>query len=108
MNVALRQPMSLEQFLAWEERQPLRYEFNGDQPVAMTGGTAAHSAIQRNLLIALGTRLRGRPCQPYGSDLKIEVAGRVRYPDAFIVCTPLPPRATLVTEPVVVFEVLSD
>jgi hypothetical protein len=31
--------MSLEQFLAWEERQPLRYEFDGFQPVAMTGGT---------------------------------------------------------------------
>ena len=29
MNVALRQPMSVEQFLAWEERQELRYEFDG-------------------------------------------------------------------------------
>ena len=108
MTVALRKPMSLEQFLAWEERQPLRYEFDGFQPVAMTGGTAAHSAIQRNLIIALGTRLRGKPCQPHGSELKIQVAGRIRYPDAFVVCTPIPPRSTVVTEPVVVFEVLSD
>jgi Uma2 family endonuclease len=100
--------MSPEQFLAWEERQPLRYEFDGFQPVAMTGGTAAHSAIQRNLIIALGTRLRGKPCQPHGSELKIQVAGRIRYPDAFVVCTPIPPRSTVVTEPVVVFEVLSD
>jgi hypothetical protein len=29
MTVALRKPMSPEQFLAWEERQPLRYEFDG-------------------------------------------------------------------------------
>ena len=108
MNVALRRPMTLEQFLAWEERQPLRHEFDGVQPVAMTGGTAAHAAIQRNLLFSLTGRLRGRPCQPFGSELKLLVAGRVRYPDAFVVCTPVPPRATVVTEPVVVFEVLSD
>ena len=29
MNVALRQRMSLAEFLAWEERQVLRYEFDG-------------------------------------------------------------------------------
>src|ERR1700733_303025 len=80
MNVALRRTMGLRQFLAWEERQPLRYEFDGFQPVAMTGGTAAHSAIQRNILHALTGRLRGKSCQPYGSDLKIEVVGRIRYP----------------------------
>ena len=108
MNVALRRPMTLEQFLAWEERQPLRHEFDGVQPVAMTGGTAAHAAIQVNLITSLRNRLRGKPCQPFGSELKLLVAGRVRYPDAFVVCTPVPPRATVVTEPVVVFEVLSD
>ena len=108
MNVALRQPMTMEQFLAWEDRQELRYEFDGFRPVAMTGGTAAHAAILRNILFSLTGRLRGRSCQPYGSELKVQVAGRIRYPDAFVVCTPTPPRSTVVTEPVVVFEVISD
>ena len=54
--------MTREQFLAWEERQQLRYEFDGFQPVAMTGGTAAHAAIQRNLAMAVGGRLRGGTC----------------------------------------------
>lgn len=107
MNVALRKPMTMETFLEWEARQDLRWEFDGFAPVAMTGGTAGHSAIQRNLLIALGTRLRGNPCQPYTSDLKIVVAGSVRYPDAFVVCTRVAPTTTVVTDPVVVFEVLS-
>lgn len=107
MNVALRTPMTVEQFLAWEERQEQRYEFDGFQQVAMAGGTAEHSAVQRNLVIALGTRLVGQPCQVHGSELKIAVAGRIRYPDAFIVCTPVPRGATVVTDPVVVFEVLS-
>ena len=39
MDVALRKPMSLAEFLAWEERQELRYEFDGFRPVAVTGGT---------------------------------------------------------------------
>ena len=108
MNVAVRRSMTLSQFLAWEERQELRYEFDGFQPVAMTGGTDAHDAVQMNLHAALVNRLRGRPCRARGSDLKILVAGRIRYPDAFVVCTPVPPTATVVTEPVVVFEVLSE
>ena len=47
----------------------------------MTGGTAAHSAIQGNIAAALKTRLRVKPCPFHGSELKIEVAGSIRYPD---------------------------
>ena len=108
MNGALPKPMTLEQFLSWEAQQELRYEFDGIQPVAMTGGTAAHSAIQRNLAIVIGGRLRGKPCQFHGSDLKIEVAGRIRYPDGFVVCSPVARDATVVCDPVVIFEVTSD
>ncbi len=108
MNVALRTPMTVDQFLAWEERQELRYEFDGVQPLAMTGGTAAHAAIQRNLIYALTGRLRDSHCQPYGSELKIRVAERIRYPEAFVVCTPVPPRAKVVTDPVVIFKVVSE
>ena len=107
MNVAVRPTMTLDQFLPWEERQELRHEFDGVRPVAMTGGTAAHAFIERRLISALDRLLSGTPCQPYGSNLKVQVAGRIRYPDAFVVCTPVPPRAKVVTEPVVVFEVLS-
>jgi len=46
MNLALRKPMTLAEFLEWEERQPLRYEFDGTNPVAMPGGTKNHARIQ--------------------------------------------------------------
>jgi Uma2 family endonuclease len=107
MNIALRRPMTLEEFLAWEDRQELRYEFDGFAPKAMNGGTAAHSAIQMNLTAALSTRLRGKPCRPHGSHLKIEVAGRIRYPDAFVVCTSVSNTSKVVSDPVVVFEIIS-
>ena len=54
MNLTVRKPMTLAEFLAWEERQEQRYEFDGSEPVAMAGGSLAHSAIQRNLAMALG------------------------------------------------------
>ncbi len=107
MSIALHAPISLEHFLAWEEQQELRWEFDGFEPVAMTGGTSEHSAIQRNLSMAIGTRLRGKPCQLYTSDLKVFVAGAIRYPDAFVVCSPVQRGTLVVTNPVVVFEVLS-
>jgi Uma2 family endonuclease len=107
MNVALRKLMTVDQFLAWEERQELRYEFNGFEPVAMTGGTDAHEAIGGTLRALLQERLRGKPCRVRGPTLKIEVMDRIRYPDAFVYCTPVPPGETVIKEPVVVFEVLS-
>ena len=107
MSQLQHQPMTPAEFLAWEARQPLRHEFDGLRAIAMTGDTASHALIQRNLAIFIGARLRGTPCTFHGSDLKIETAGRVRNPDGYVTCTPDPPRATLVRDPVTIFEVLS-
>jgi len=108
MSIAFRKPMTVHQFLDWEERQELRWEFDGFQPVAMNGGTAAHETIGGNIRNALQNRLADRRCRVFGPTLKIEVSGRIRYPDAFVVCTRVPPRDSVVREPVVVFEVLGD
>ncbi len=107
MTTALRKPMSQAEFLDWEARQEFRYEFDGFDPLAMTGGTFSHARIQHNLHLALGNRLRGTPCQYVGNDLKIEVAGSIRYPDGFVTCTPIERGTVLVRNPVIVFEVLS-
>jgi Uma2 family endonuclease len=108
MSLALKNPMTLAEFLAWEEQQPLRHEFDGLRAFAMTGGTLAHAAIQANLAIAIGGRLRGGPCQFYGSDLKIRTGDdHIRYPDGFVACGPHENTSALVSDPVVIFEVLS-
>jgi len=107
MNLALRKPMTLAEFLAWEERQERKYEFDGTRPIPFEGVTCAHSTIQVNLATALVTRLRGKPCEFFGSGLKIEVAGRIRYPDGFVACSAIANDATVVRDPVVIFEILS-
>ena len=98
--------MSLNEFLLWEQGQELRYEFDGVQPVAMTGGTIAHSVIATNIVVALDPKLR-EPCRAFQSDLKIIVQGRVRYPDVAVRCAPVADSADVVPDPVVVFEALS-
>jgi len=107
MSAVLQRPMTLAEFLDWEERQELRYEFDGFQPVAMTGGTVRHDTLGNRLRVLLFTRLEGKPCRAFGPTTKIQVQGRIRYPDAFVSCTPVSPNETIVPEPVLVFEVLS-
>lgn len=107
MNVALRRTWTVDEFLAWEDRQELRYEFDGLRVIAMTGGSFEHDAIQMNLARALGNRLDGKPCRVHGSNLKINVMGSIRYPDAYVTCSPVKRGAKVLSEPVVIFEVLS-
>ena len=109
MNLALRKPMTLAEFLEWEERQPLRYEFDGVGPVAMTGGTrrSRRHPSEISPSPSAGASAASRVTS-YGSDLKIQIAeGHVRYPDGMVVCSPLDRTATVVYDPVVIFEVLS-
>jgi hypothetical protein len=69
--------MTVAEFLAWESRQELRYEFDGFQPVAMTGGRIAHDLITFNIRKALDARLAGKSCKPHGANVKILTAGEV-------------------------------
>jgi Uma2 family endonuclease len=107
MSIVSRRPMSLSEFLAWEERQEERWEFDGTQPVAMTGGTFAHETIGATLRAVLRERLRGKPCRVLGPTMKIEVVGKIRYPDAFVFCKPAERTDKVIPEPVVIFEVTS-
>ena len=106
---ASQKPLTLDEFLAWERTQPHRYEFDGIQPIAMTGGSVAHARAITRLTAALTTRVKP-PCEAFGPALKVLPSGRTRYPDSSIVCQV--PGQVLgedddTIEPTVVLEVLS-
>ena len=107
MTVALRQAMTLDEFLAWENAQELRWEFDGVRPVATVGGTNAHETIALNIGAELRARLRGGPCRAYVSGMKVRMAATIRYPDAFVSCGPIANDALTANDPAVIFEVLS-
>ena len=104
MSASLK-PLTLEDFLAWEALQPEKYEFDGIQPVAMTGTSVAHARLVARLIVALASRLPRR-CEAFANDLKVVSANRVRYPDVTVVCGATQPRDDSV-QPVIVIEVLS-
>ena len=100
--------MSLEEFLAWEAEQELRYELVDGQAVMMTGGTVAHDFVRSRIAGSLLDQLRGRPCR-VALDVKISCpSGNVRYPDVAVHCGPFRPKDILASEPRIVIEVLSE
>jgi Uma2 family endonuclease len=113
MPAALRPRHSLAEYLDIEERSgEVRHEYVGGEIFAIAGGSVEHSALATTLSGLLLAHLRGGPCRPYGSDLRlwiksVEVA---TYADVSVVCDPLerdPESPTHVTNPRVVVEVLS-
>ena len=108
MNVTLRTPrMTREQFLDWVERQETPFEFDGFEPVAMTGGTRNHARLCSNILYALRKRLE-RSTFEVLPEAGVATAGNaVRYPDVLITNTEGPASDRVMPGALVVFEVVS-
>ncbi len=102
---------SIENYLAGELVSPVKHEYMGGVVYAMAGARNAHNIIASNTLIAVGSRLRGRPCRPFNSDTKIRVRlpthVRFYYPHTSVSCRPNPQTDSFQDEPAVLFEVLS-
>jgi Uma2 family endonuclease len=109
MARAAPKPWTLEEFLAWEEQQPERFEFVDGVIRGMVGGTAYHNLIVGNLAAALQAGLRGGGCTAFSSAMRLvsRDTGEVAYPDVFVTCAPIKGRETQFEDAVLVAEVLS-
>ncbi len=108
MGHALQKPLTVPDFLDWEERQAERHELIDGAAVAMVGGTAAHAQVAGNIHVALTLKLRGGPCRAFQQGLKVVADDAVVYPDVLVTCSPLSDRDRIVSEPTVVVEILSE
>jgi Uma2 family endonuclease len=106
-----RQLVSVDDYLAGELVSPVKHEYLGGVVYAMAGARNAHNLIASNVLVAVGSRLRGSRCRPYNSDTKIRVRlpthVRFYYPDASVICRPNPQTDSFQDEPAAIVEVLS-
>ena len=111
MEAARALPMSVEDYLAFEEASAVRHEFIDGEVYAMSGASAAHNAIALNIAMALRGRLRGGPGRVFINDFKVrlEVARRdiFYYPDVVVSCHPSGIERLYLRLPTLVFEVLS-
>lgn len=112
MGLPEKQHVSPEQYLETERLALEKHEFYRGEIFAMSGATFRHNQIFKNTYINLGSKLKGKPCQPYGSDLRIHIPNNslFTYPDIFIICGQPEMTDTIkdtVVNPSVIMEILS-
>ncbi|WP_372424584.1 Uma2 family endonuclease [Salinarimonas chemoclinalis] len=99
---------TIDEFLAWQEHQPERWELVDGQPRAMAGASNVHDDIVVNILTELRRLTRGGPCRPFTGDGAVETRpGRLRRPDVGLDCGRRDPQARIAARPRLVVEVLS-
>ena len=103
---------TLEEYFALEKVGHARYEYWDGDIVCMSGGTKEHSRISGNLYFHLRLQLQGRTCEALNSEIPINTPNfpPYRYPDVSVACGENFEKISgidTLTNPVVVFEVLS-
>jgi Uma2 family endonuclease len=107
MDTVLDRPWTTDSFLAWEDRQEGKYEFDGRDIIPMTGGSLAHQDIVFNLRGVLSRLLAGQPFR-VGQEMRLRAGPRIRYPDVAVCAGPLHQTTRTLTDAIALFEVLSD
>jgi Uma2 family endonuclease len=79
---------TIEEFLQLENDAAEKHEYYQGEIFAMSGAKLSHVLITRNTLVGLSGRLSGKPCQPYGSDLRVHIPSNTlfTYPDISVFC----------------------
>jgi|ERR1051325_5881203 Uma2 family endonuclease len=113
MQTALnRDYISVDEYLAGEEKSEVKHEYSGGAVYAMAGATREHNRIAGNIYSAFGERLRGGPCQAFISDVKLrhDAMGDdvFYYPDVMVGCDSRDTHRLYLRYPKVLVEVSSE
>jgi Uma2 family endonuclease len=103
-----------EEYYALERQAAYKSDYYDGEIFAMSGGSSRHSLIVMNIGGELRQQLKGKPCAPYESNLRLTVkaTGLRAYPDVSVYCGQLEyddedHQTETATNPTVLFEVLS-
>src|SRR5215471_6875193 len=103
--------MNVDEYLAWAEGRPGRYELYDGVVYAMAPQRVIHAEIKLAVHIAFvaAIRERGLPCHVLPDGMTVRIDAATAYePNASVYCGPkLPPSSLEVTNPIIVVEVLS-
>lgn len=104
-------PMTLEEYLQFEEHSRIRHEYIAGEIFAMTGVTKRHNRIAGRVYHAFANHLKGGPCDAYISDVRVTLQvnrdTHVYYPDVMVVCDRDPNEDRYIANPKLIVEVLS-
>ncbi len=112
MYAVRQQWIGPEEYLEIERQAETKSEYFAGEIFAMSGASRTHNLILTNTVISLGTSLKGKNCDVYASDMRVEVnpTGLYTYPDVVIVCGEPQFKDTqedTLLNPTVIMEVLS-
>ena len=100
-----------EQYLARDRKADHRSEYVNGEILAMAGASREHNLIVTNLVREGSFALRGKPCETYFNDMRVQVnQTRYAYPDLVIACGQpqfIDGQLDTLTNPIVILEVLS-
>jgi len=114
-----RRLRTVAEYLEFERQAEERHEFVDGVIHAMAGESPRHSSINANLIIEVGTRVKGTSCRVFSPNMKVRsgeqiiansIKGFFSYPDLTVVCGE--PQlhdkvGDVLVNPKVIFEILS-
>jgi Uma2 family endonuclease len=111
MTVLAKPRMTVDEFLAWAEGQPGRYELFRGEVFAMSPEAVGHAKVKAAVHRALFSGVQGRrlPCHVLPDGVTVRIDESTAYePDAQVYCgAELPAAALDVPNPVIIVEILS-
>jgi len=77
-----------EEYLSFEKASNTKHEYYQGEIFAMSGASRRHNIIFSNLFGQLAYNLKGKSCQPFGSDMRLYIPENTlyTYPDITIYC----------------------
>ena len=104
--------LTVEEYIAFEERSEIRHEFINNQLIPKPGTTLIHNTICLNLSFLLRILLKNQGFKFFQENVKVQIAANkdYTYPDVVVTNNPLDLNGTdayFVKYPSVIFEVIS-
>ena len=99
---------TVEDYLNGELISDVKHEFIEGYIYAMTGASANHERLSGNIYRKFGNYLENKPCEPFGSDMKVKVASNFFYPDVIVDCDFDESEPYFTDSPTIIVEVLSQ
>jgi Uma2 family endonuclease len=80
--------LTIEEYLTFERSSEQKHEYYQGEVFAMAGAGYNHNFIFSNLFLAIGAHLKGKPCRPFGSDMRVHIPQNTlfTYPDISVFC----------------------
>jgi Uma2 family endonuclease len=79
---------TVAEYLALERKADRKSEYIDGEIFAMVGASKEHNLIAGNIFASLHSQLKGRPCNVFQSDMRVQVSESklYSYPDVVVVC----------------------